>query len=38
MPEEKRKHASKTLFVSATPADYEIATSESIVEQIIRPT
>jgi excinuclease ABC subunit B len=28
----------RTLFVSATPADYEIAHSEAIVEQIIRPT
>ncbi|OHD54095.1 MAG: excinuclease ABC subunit B [Spirochaetes bacterium GWF1_51_8] len=28
----------KTLFVSATPSDYEMEHSEAIVEQIIRPT
>lgn len=28
----------KTLFVSATPADYELHQSSAIVEQIIRPT
>ena len=28
----------QTMFVSATPADYEKNTSDSIVEQIIRPT
>jgi len=27
-----------TLYVSATPADYELSHSESVVEQIIRPT
>lgn len=32
------KPKSKTLFVSATPADYEINLSTSIAEQIIRPT
>ncbi len=32
------KSASKTIFVSATPAQYEIDASGSIVEQIIRPT
>ena len=32
-----KQHA-KTLFVSATPAQYEIDASESVVEQIIRPT
>ncbi|MBU0614613.1 MAG: excinuclease ABC subunit UvrB [Nanoarchaeota archaeon] len=28
----------RTLFVSATPADYEIEKSKAVVEQIIRPT
>ena len=35
---EKIKTKSKTLFVSATPAQYEIDHSDQIVEQIIRPT
>ncbi len=30
--------ADKVLYVSATPADFEIQNSEAIVEQIIRPT
>jgi excinuclease UvrABC helicase subunit UvrB len=34
----KHKLQSKTLFVSATPADYEADHSESVVQQIIRPT
>gem|GEM_PF-2485084 len=28
----------KTLFVSATPARYELEHSDQVVEQIIRPT
>lgn len=32
------KMEAKTIFVSATPAQYEITASESVVEQIIRPT
>lgn len=35
---EKIKKNAKTLFVSATPAQYEIDHSDQIVEQIIRPT
>lgn len=35
---ERSKKASKTLFVSATPAKYEAAHSQQVVEQIIRPT
>lgn len=39
MLEEKRiKKKWKTIFVSATPAQYEIDASQSVVEQIIRPT
>ena len=34
----KQKKWAKTLFVSATPATYELECSASIVEQIIRPT
>lgn len=34
----KIKPNAKTLFVSATPAAYELETSQKIVEQIIRPT
>lgn len=34
----KIKKNCKTLFVSATPAEYELNISELIVEQIIRPT
>lgn len=36
--EEFRKNTDKTIFVSATPGDYEKKISSSIVEQIIRPT
>jgi len=35
---EMEKYFKKTIFVSATPADYEIENSGQIVEQIIRPT
>jgi excinuclease ABC subunit B len=39
MLEKKRiKHKGKTIFVSATPSQYEMDVSESLVEQIIRPT
>jgi excinuclease ABC subunit B len=34
----RRKKNAKTLFVSATPAQYEIDASQAVVEQIIRPT
>ena len=34
----KVKDQSKTLFVSATPAPYEIESTQTLVEQIIRPT
>lgn len=34
----KQKTWAKTLFVSATPATYELETAASIAEQIIRPT
>lgn len=34
----KIKHKAKTLFVSATPASYEIESTQMLVEQIIRPT
>lgn len=34
----KQKRDSKTLFVSATPAPYELDRSDKIVQQIIRPT
>ncbi len=36
--EEFEKRWPLTLFVSATPGDYEMTTSEQLVEQIIRPT
>ncbi len=36
--EKYSKKNSKSLFVSATPADYEKKISDNIVEQIIRPT
>ncbi len=38
MFEEFEKSVGQTIFVSATPADYEINHSEQVVEQIIRPT
>lgn len=34
----KVKDKARTLFVSATPANYELDLSPTIVEQIIRPT
>ena len=36
--EQKKKKDAKTLFVSATPWEYEISISDKVVEQIIRPT
>lgn len=36
--QEFEKKLNQTVFVSATPADYEIEHSSNIVEQIIRPT
>jgi excinuclease ABC subunit B len=36
--EEFEKMINQLIFVSATPADYELATSDRIVEQVIRPT
>ncbi len=36
--EEFEGMANKTVFVSATPAEYELEKSSSIVEQVIRPT
>jgi excinuclease ABC subunit B len=36
--EEFRERVGQTIFVSATPGDYEIRTSQQVVEQIIRPT
>ena len=35
---QKKKEKAKTLFLSATPASYEMNLSKQIVEQIIRPT
>jgi hypothetical protein len=35
---QKQKKDSKTIFLSATPADYELELADQIVEQIIRPT
>ena len=32
------KKQAKTLFVSATPAEFEISHSARVIEQIIRPT
>jgi excinuclease ABC subunit B len=34
----KQKKNAKSIFLSATPAQYEIDLSEAVVEQIIRPT
>lgn len=34
----KVKSGAKSIFLSATPASYEIELSEQVVEQIIRPT
>lgn len=36
--EEFNRHINQTIFVSATPGDYEIANSPEPVEQVIRPT
>ncbi|MGC8554501.1 MAG: excinuclease ABC subunit UvrB [Candidatus Acidulodesulfobacterium sp.] len=36
--EEFSSHIKNLIFVSATPADYELSVSSQIVEQIIRPT
>jgi len=36
--ENKIKKNPKTLFVSATPSEYELSLSDEIFEQIIRPT
>ena len=36
--EEIEKYMEKVIFVSATPAKYELERSEQVVEQIIRPT
>ncbi len=36
--EEFHKFMDNTIFVSATPGDYELQSSKAIVEQIIRPT
>ncbi len=36
--EKRRKKNAKTLYVSATPANYELEISDQIVQQIIRPT
>lgn len=35
---QKRKQGAKSIFLSATPAEYELELSEQVVEQIIRPT
>ena len=34
----KQKHDAKSLFVSATPAKYELTLTDTVVEQVIRPT
>lgn len=36
--EEIEKYFGNALFVSATPSEYELSTSQPVVEQIIRPT
>lgn len=36
--EEFDRHINQVVYVSATPADYELSRSEQVVEQIIRPT
>ncbi|MDD3409304.1 MAG: excinuclease ABC subunit UvrB [Eubacteriales bacterium] len=36
--DEFRKHQHQTIYVSATPAEYELGISQNTVEQIIRPT
>lgn len=35
---QKIKKGAKSIFLSATPAEYELELSEQVVEQIIRPT
>lgn len=35
---QKHKKSTKTIFLSATPAQYELTLSNQVVEQIIRPT
>jgi excinuclease ABC subunit B len=35
---EFREHINQVVYVSATPADYELGRSQQVVEQIIRPT
>ena len=35
---QKQKKDSKTIFLSATPAEFELELADQIVEQIIRPT
>ncbi|MBU0626640.1 hypothetical protein KKG31_04980 [Patescibacteria group bacterium] len=34
----RTKHKSKTIFLSATPAEYELEICDKIIEQLIRPT
>ena len=36
--EEAMKRVNQCIFLSATPADYELKNSEQVVEQIVRPT
>ncbi len=36
--DEFRKRQHQTIYVSATPADYELGIAQNVVEQIIRPT
>jgi len=36
--EEFQQRTGKTLYVSATPSDYERETSDQVIEQIVRPT
>ena len=36
--EEFEKHVNQIMYVSATPGDYELNRTDSVVEQIIRPT
>jgi len=36
--DEFRQHQRQTIYVSATPADYELGIAQNLVEQIIRPT
>jgi helix-turn-helix protein len=35
---QKKKRDAKTIFLSATPAEYELDLSDEIIQQIIRPT